>query len=70
VAQGCEVDDIENVVLAQVNGIPILVKDIGKVSVSYRPRLGILGRDNQDDVVGSIMVMRRTEQTADMIPKA
>jgi cobalt-zinc-cadmium resistance protein CzcA len=69
VAQGYKVDDIENVVLAQVNGVPILVKDIGKVSVSYRPRLGILGRDNQDDVVGSIVVMRRTEQTADMIPK-
>ncbi len=68
-AQGYRVDDIENVVLAQVNGVPILVKDIGKVSVSYRPRLGILGRDYQDDVVGSIVVMRRTEQTADMIPK-
>ena len=56
-------------VLTQVNGVPVLVKDIGKVSVGYRPRLGILGRDHQDDVVGAIVVMRRTEQTADMIPK-
>ena len=68
-AQGYKVDDIENVVLAQSNGVPVLVKDVGKVSVGYRPRLGILGRDQQDDVVGSIVVMRRTEQTADMIPK-
>jgi cobalt-zinc-cadmium resistance protein CzcA len=68
-AQGYKVDDIENVVLTQVNGVPVLMKDIGKVSVGYRPRLGILGRDHQDDVVGSIVVMRRTEQTADMIPK-
>jgi cobalt-zinc-cadmium resistance protein CzcA len=45
------------------------MKDIGKVSIGYRPRLGILGRDHQDDVVGAIVVMRRTEQTADMIPK-
>ncbi|MGD0471536.1 MAG: CusA/CzcA family heavy metal efflux RND transporter [Terriglobales bacterium] len=68
-AQGYKVDDIENVVLTQVNGVPVLMKDVGKVSVGYRPRLGILGRDHQDDVVGSIVVMRRTEQTADMIPK-
>ena len=68
-AQGYKVDDIENVVLSQVNGVPVLMKDVGKVSVGYRPRLGILGRDHQDDVVGAIVVKRRTEKTADMIPK-
>jgi len=67
--QGYKVDDIENVVLNQVDGVPVLVKDVGKASIGYRPRLGILGRDNQGDVVGAIVVMRRTEQTADMIPK-
>ncbi len=67
--QGYKVEDIENVVLAQSNSVPVLMKDIGKVTVGYRPRLGILGRDQQDDVVGAIVVMRRTEQTADMIPK-
>jgi cobalt-zinc-cadmium resistance protein CzcA len=67
--QGYKVDDIENVVLAEANGVPVLVRDVAKVSVGYRPRLGILGRDRQDDVVGSIVVMRRTEKTADMIPK-
>jgi len=67
--QGYQIGDIENVVLNQANGVPVLVRDIGKVSVGYRPRLGILGRDNQDDVVGAIVVQRRTEKTADMIPK-
>jgi heavy metal efflux system protein len=67
--KGYKVDDIQNVVLSQENGVPVLVRDVGKVSVSRRPRLGILGRDQQDDVVGSIVVMRRTEKTADMIPK-
>ena len=67
--QGYKVEDIENVVLNQQNGVPVLVKDVGKVSVGYRPRLGILGRDRQDDVVGAIVVQRRTEKTADMIPK-
>ena len=68
-AQGYKVGDIENVVLNQVSGVPVLVKDVGNVSVGYRPRLGILGRDQQDDVVGAIVVMRRTEKTANMIPK-
>jgi len=67
--RGFRVGDIENVVLNQVNGVPVLVKDVGKVSVGYRPRLGILGRDQHDDVVGAIVVMRRTEKTAEMIPK-
>jgi cobalt-zinc-cadmium resistance protein CzcA len=67
--QGYKVDDIENVVLSQENAVPVLVRDVGKVSVGYRPRLGILGKDNQDDVVGAIVVMRRTETTSDMLPK-
>ena len=67
--EGYKVQDIENVVLSQENGVPVLMKDVGKVSVGYRPRLGILGRDTHDDVVGAIVVQRRTEQTADMIPK-
>src|SRR6516165_8025088 len=67
--QGHKTDDIQNVVLTQTNGVPVIVKDVGKVSVGYRPRLGILGRDRQDDVVGAIVVQRRTEKTAEMIPK-
>ena len=41
--QGWKVADIENVVLTQVNGVPVQVKDVAKVSVGYVPRLGIAG---------------------------
>jgi cobalt-zinc-cadmium resistance protein CzcA len=67
--QGYKVDDIENVVLSQGNSVPVLVKDVAKVYVGFVPRLGILGRDQDDDVIGAIVVMSRTEKTADMIPK-
>lgn len=67
--QGYRTGDIENVVLTQTNGIPVLLKNVAKISVGYVPRLGILGRDREDDVVGAIVVMSRTEKTADMIPK-
>src|SRR5580658_79705 len=61
--EGYRVNDIDNIVLSQENGVPVLMKDVGKAAVSFRPRLGILGRDHYDDVVGSIVVQRRTEKT-------
>ena len=67
--RGFRVQDIQNVVLTQANGIPITVNDIGKVEVGYRPRLGIAGRDEEDDVVAAIVVMSRDQRAHDMIPK-
>jgi cobalt-zinc-cadmium resistance protein CzcA len=67
--QGYKVNDIENVVLGQSNGVPILIKDVARVKVGYVPRLGICGRDTNDDVVAAIVVMSRVEQTAKMLPK-
>jgi cobalt-zinc-cadmium resistance protein CzcA len=67
--QGYKVNDVENVVLSQTNSLPVRVMDVAKVLVSNRPRLGICGRNHEDDVVAAIVVMRRTEKTADMIPK-
>jgi len=69
VTNGYRVQDIENVVLTQSNGLPIQVKNVARVSVGYVPRLGIAGRDGDDDVVASIVVMRRPEHTNDVIPK-
>ena len=69
VTNGYHVQDIENVVLTQSRGLPIRIKDIAKVSVGYVPRLGIAGRDHDDDVVAAIVVMRRTEHTNAIIPK-
>jgi cobalt-zinc-cadmium resistance protein CzcA len=37
-------------VLGQFNGVPVLVKDVARVYVGYVPRLGIAGRDHEDDV--------------------
>jgi cobalt-zinc-cadmium resistance protein CzcA len=67
--QGWHVNDIENVVLTQVNGVPVQVKDLAKVSVGYVPRLGIAGLDHQSDVALSIVVMGRTYHANDVIPR-
>ena len=67
--QGYKVGDIENVVLTQSKGVPVLVKDVAKVTVGYRPRLGIAGRDKDDDIVFGIVVMGRTYQTDKVLPE-
>ncbi len=67
--QGTRLDDIENVVITQNHGIPVLVKDVARVSIGYLPRLGIAGRDRQDDIVAAIVVMSRTQHTNAMIAK-
>ena len=67
--QGWKVNDIENVVLAQVNGVPVQLKNVAKVSVGYRPRLGIAGRDNNNDAALAIVVMGRTFHTNEVVPR-
>ena len=67
--QGYRVGDIEKIVLAQSNGVPVTVKDVAKVYVGYMPRLGKAGRDNEDDVVAAIVVMNRTLHTNDVVPR-
>ena len=67
--QGYHVQDIENVVLAQSDGVPVQVKDVAKVTVGYLPRLGKAGRDHEDDIVVAIVVMNRTLHTNDVVPR-
>jgi cobalt-zinc-cadmium resistance protein CzcA len=66
---GYHVEDIENVTLGQYNGVPVQVKDVARVYVGHVPRLGIAGRDHEDDVVASIVVMGRTQHTNEIIPR-
>jgi cobalt-zinc-cadmium resistance protein CzcA len=67
--QGYKVDDLENIVLTQSNGVPVLVKDIAKVRVGYVQRQSKAGRDDQDDIVFGIVVMNRTLHANDIVPR-
>jgi cobalt-zinc-cadmium resistance protein CzcA len=51
--------DIENVVVAEKDGIPIFVKTLGQVSVGHRVRLGKVGIDDRDDVVEGVVLLQR-----------
>jgi heavy metal efflux system protein len=66
--KGTNVEDIENITLGQINDVPVLVKDVANVRMTYTPRLGIFGKDSKDDVAAAIVVMTRTKQTSEMLP--
>jgi heavy metal efflux system protein len=66
---GYRTEDIENIVLSQVNGVPARIRDIAKVSVGFVPRLGVAGRDFDDDISAAIVLMGRNQHTHDMLPK-
>jgi cobalt-zinc-cadmium resistance protein CzcA len=55
-------EDIGNVVLANRNGVPILVKDVGQVAPGHAPRLGQFGFNRTDDAVEGVILMRKGEQ--------
>ncbi|HEX5387331.1 MAG TPA: CusA/CzcA family heavy metal efflux RND transporter [Gemmatimonadales bacterium] len=55
-------DDIGDVVLANRNGVPVLVKNVGEVVIGHAPRLGQFGFNERDDAVEGIIRLRRGEQ--------
>ncbi|MGZ3429306.1 MAG: efflux RND transporter permease subunit, partial [Polyangia bacterium] len=50
--------DIGNVVVAETKGVPVRVRDIARVLVGYAPRLGIVGKDLDPDIVQGVVLMR------------
>ncbi|HJT75055.1 MAG TPA: CusA/CzcA family heavy metal efflux RND transporter [Chitinophaga sp.] len=63
------VEEIGNIIVDNVNGTPILVKDLAEVSISSLPRLGQVGRDKRNDVVEGIIVMRKGENPSEVIKR-
>jgi heavy metal efflux system protein len=63
------VEEIGNIIVNNINGTPILIKDVAEVDVSSLPRLGQVGRDKQNDVVEGIIVMRKGENPSVVIKK-
>ncbi len=62
-------EDIGNVVVAMHKGTPVLVKDIGRVTVGIAPRLGEFGFEKQDDAVEGVILMRTGEKTQEVLQR-
>ena len=54
---------IETVLVSPNHGAPVFIKDVAEVKIGYRPRLGIAGQDDNDDIVQGIVLMHRGEKS-------
>jgi len=62
-------EDIGNIVVAERNGVPVLVKNVAAVNVGAVPRQGITGLDDDDDVVTGIVLMRKGENPSQVLER-
>jgi cobalt-zinc-cadmium resistance protein CzcA len=63
--------DIGNIIVAANKGTPVRIRDVGDVTIGHAPRLGSFGfqthQSNQDDAVEGVILMRRDEQTQNVL---
>ncbi|MDD2191018.1 MAG: CusA/CzcA family heavy metal efflux RND transporter [Bacteroidales bacterium] len=64
-----DIEELENVVVKNINGTPILVKHLADVKESCLPRLGQVGRNGENDVVEGIVVMLKGENPGEVIDR-
>ncbi len=61
--------DIENTIVDQLNGNPILIRNIATVIETSAPRVGQAGLNDNDDVVEGIVVMRKGENPSEVLER-
>ena len=49
--------DIGSIVVTQVNGAPVLVRDLGRTTLAHQEREGILGKNSNPDTIEGIVLM-------------
>jgi heavy metal efflux system protein len=54
-----DLSDIEQVRVGFHQGVPVMVKDVANVRVGYAPRQGVVTRNDNEDAVEGIVLMRR-----------
>ena len=62
-------EDLSSTMLNQNGGFPVLVSDVAAVKIGSKPRLGIAGKNEDDDIVQGIVLMRRGEQSTPTIER-
>src|SRR3954447_721879 len=58
-----KLEDINKVIVTTAGGVPIYVRQVAQAVVGHRPRLGVVGRGDENDVVEGIVLMRKYEKS-------
>ena len=59
--------DIENIVVTEAKGVPVFVKDVGRVAITAAPQTGVFGLDGEQGGVEGIVLMRRGENPSEVL---
>jgi heavy metal efflux system protein len=59
--------DIGATVVTQVNGAPVLVRDLGVLNLSHQEREGILGKDFNPDTIEGIVLMLKYQNPSETL---
>ena len=57
------IHDIERIVVSEQHGTPVRVADVATVKSGYAPRLGVVGMDDEPDIVEGVVLMRYGGET-------
>jgi cobalt-zinc-cadmium resistance protein CzcA len=57
-------EEILDIVVAERNNVPILVRHIATLSIGSVPRQGVIGQDGDPDIVTGVVLMRKGENPA------
>jgi cobalt-zinc-cadmium resistance protein CzcA len=57
-------EEVLDIVVTERNGVPVLVRHIATLSIGAVPRQGVIGQDDEPDIVTGVVLMRRGENPA------
>lgn len=64
-----KISDIENILITNLKGTPVLIKNVATVQVTGKPRLGQVGLNADDDLVEGIVIMLRGQNPGEVISR-
>lgn len=63
------INEIQNIIVTKINGVPILVRNVADVQETGKPRLGLVSKDTTSDVIEGIVVMRKGENPTEVLDR-
>jgi heavy metal efflux system protein len=60
-------EELGSIVVTQVNGAPVLVRNLGRTTLSHQEREGILGKDKNPDTIEGIVLMLKYQNPSETL---
>lgn len=63
------INEIQNIIVTKINGVPVLVRNLAEVKETGKPRLGLVSKDTTSDIIEGIVVMRKGENPTEVLDR-